>query len=176
MSDGAVVERTTGRNGTAAKPLSLVGIPRLRHYEKSIAGLGYLALICLVFAQVVFLSKSLMPLLFYPYGNAATSAPSSVRTPEHTYSVDLATPAYYETPMDRFVGLMSLPEHATRGCGGMPPCSALGSRRSSRGVCRATSHRSSGNDGGRFASSSSAWRCRVCSNCQAHGSWIHTPR
>lgn len=85
----------------------LFDLSGLLSHEKASAGLAYFLLICLVFAQVVFLSKSLMPLLFYPHGNTlAGSGPSSDRTPENTYNVDLATPAYYETPIDRFVGLV----------------------------------------------------------------------
>ncbi len=85
----------------------LFDLSGLCRHEKSAAGLAYLVLICLVFAQVVFFSKSLMPLLFYPHGNTlAGSGSPSTRTPENTYNVDLATPAYYETPIDRFVGLV----------------------------------------------------------------------
>ncbi|PYN07437.1 MAG: hypothetical protein DME06_17320 [Candidatus Rokuibacteriota bacterium] len=83
----------------------LLDVSSLCRYEKTTAALAYLALICLVFAQVVFFSKSLMPLLFYPHGVLAGGGSAESRVPENTYNVDLATAAYYETPIDRFVGL-----------------------------------------------------------------------
>ena len=83
----------------------LLDVSSLCRHEKTTAALAYLALICLVFAQVVFFSKSLMPLLFYPHGVLAGGGSAESRVPENTYNVDLATAAYYETPIDRFVGL-----------------------------------------------------------------------
>ena len=56
----------------------LLDVSSLCRYEKTTAALAYLALICLVFAQVVFFSKSLMPLLFYPSSRAAVR-----RSPEY---------------------------------------------------------------------------------------------
>ena len=65
----------------------------------------YLAAVVIAYLPAVFLSKSLQPSLYSPHG-ITESWPYGFdgRTPENTFSIDLATPAYFEWPVNRLVG------------------------------------------------------------------------
>ncbi|MEE9543941.1 MAG: YfhO family protein [Thermodesulfobacteriota bacterium] len=65
----------------------------------------YLLLIALLYAPVVFSGKTLLPGNYYPHG-VIESWPYDYegRTAKHTLSIDLATPAYFEFPMNKLIG------------------------------------------------------------------------
>src|SRR3989304_847479 len=65
----------------------------------------YLAAIALFYFPVVFCNKSLQPSLYSPYG-VTQSWPYGYegRTPENTFHIDLATPAFYEWPVNKLIG------------------------------------------------------------------------
>jgi hypothetical protein len=67
--------------------------------------LFYLALISALYAPVVFGGKSLQPALYQPHG-LVQGWPYAYegRKPVNTFNVDLATPAYYEWPVNKLVG------------------------------------------------------------------------
>jgi hypothetical protein len=67
--------------------------------------LFYLALISVLYAPVVFGGKSLQPALYQPHG-LMQGWPYAYdgRKPVNTFNVDLATPAYYEWPVNKLVG------------------------------------------------------------------------
>lgn len=69
----------------------------------------YVTLICVLYAPVVFLGKSLIPSLSYPYGITEYS-PSGYqgRKPLNVFNIDLATPAYYNFPINKLVGKLYL--------------------------------------------------------------------
>ena len=69
------------------------------------AFLFYILLIALLYAPVVFSGKTLLPGNYYPHG-VMESWPYGYegRTPKHTLSIDLATPAYFEFPMNKLIG------------------------------------------------------------------------
>lgn len=77
----------------------------LQRHDRTSAALAYLGVLCLVYAPVVFFSKSLVPTLYYPLG-VVPQASTQGRLPVNTFNVDLATPAYYEFPLNRLVGDM----------------------------------------------------------------------
>jgi len=60
--------------------------------------------ICVVYSQVAFFGKSLLPNLYYPVGFNLPG--SEGRRPVNTFNIDLATPAFYEMPINRLVGDM----------------------------------------------------------------------
>ncbi|UCG80841.1 MAG: hypothetical protein JSV60_00735, partial [Desulfobacterales bacterium] len=79
---------------------------RLSKYLTNIrALLFYLALISALYAPVVFGGKSLQPALYQPHG-LVQGWPYAYegRKPVNTFNVDLATPAYYEWPVNKLVG------------------------------------------------------------------------
>jgi hypothetical protein len=65
----------------------------------------YLALISALYAPVVFGGKSLQPALYQPHG-VVQGWPYGYegRRPVNTFNVDLATPAYYEWPVNKLIG------------------------------------------------------------------------
>lgn len=65
----------------------------------------YLALISVLYAPVVFGGKSLQPALYQPHG-VVQGWPYKYkgRKPINTFNVDLATPAYYEWPVNKLIG------------------------------------------------------------------------
>lgn len=69
------------------------------------AFLLYLILIAVFYAPVVFLGKSLHSPLYQPYGLTA-SWPHEYkgRIPVNTFNIDLATPVYYEWPVNKLIG------------------------------------------------------------------------
>jgi hypothetical protein len=73
--------------------------------ETVVVGFLYALLICLVYFQVVFLNKTLLPSLYSTAG-VTQSGPYQYdgRKPINTFNIDLATPAYYENPVNRLVG------------------------------------------------------------------------
>jgi len=73
--------------------------------ETVVVGFLYALLICLVYFQVVFLNKTLLPSLYSTHG-VTQSGPYEYdgRKPINTFNIDLATPAYYENPVNRLVG------------------------------------------------------------------------
>ncbi len=69
------------------------------------AFLLYLLCTLLLYAPVVFTGKSLLPLLYQPNGMVEDGAYGyDYRKPVNTFNVDLATPAYYELPVNKLVG------------------------------------------------------------------------
>ncbi len=69
------------------------------------AALLYAVVVAALFAPVVFLGRSLQPPLYYPYGVTDQGAYAyDGREPINTFNIDLATPAYYEWPMNALVG------------------------------------------------------------------------
>jgi len=79
-----------------------------QHINIKIA-LAYLLLIIMAYSSVVFLGRTLQPILYYSVGLDGINAevgPWSYqgRTPINTFNIDLATPAYYEWPINRLVG------------------------------------------------------------------------
>ena len=77
----------------------------VRGKEAPRAFLFYIFLILLLYAPVVLSGKTLLPGNYYPHG-VMESWPYEYegRTPNHTLSIDLATPAYFEFPMNKLVG------------------------------------------------------------------------
>lgn len=79
-----------------------------QHINVKIA-LAYLFLIIMAYSSVFFLGRTLQPILYYSVGLDGINAevtPWSYqgRTPINTFNIDLATPAYYEWPINRLVG------------------------------------------------------------------------
>ncbi|MBI4949004.1 MAG: hypothetical protein HY955_02530 [Deltaproteobacteria bacterium] len=73
--------------------------------DKSRALLYYILLISILYGPVVFFGKSLQPALYQPYGLLdAWPHGYDGRTPVNTFDIDLATPAYYEWPINKLVG------------------------------------------------------------------------
>ena len=65
----------------------------------------YAVVVVALFAPVVFLGRSLQPPLYYPYGVTDQGAYGyEGREPINTFNIDLATPAYYEWPINVLVG------------------------------------------------------------------------
>lgn len=77
----------------------------VRDREALRAGLLYLAVLAGVFAPVVFAARSLQAPLYYPLGLTREGPLAAVpRKPVNAFNVDLATPAYYEHPLNKVVG------------------------------------------------------------------------
>jgi hypothetical protein len=76
-----------------------------RTREHSKAFLLYIALIALLYAPVFFGAKTLLPTVVQP-GGVTDGSPYGYteRVPVNTFNVDMATPAYYEFPINRTVG------------------------------------------------------------------------
>lgn len=69
------------------------------------AALLYLAAIAVFYGPVMFLGKTLQPALYQPHGVLDGWAYGyEGRVPESTFNIDLATPAYYETPINKLAG------------------------------------------------------------------------
>ncbi|MBI5238256.1 MAG: YfhO family protein [Deltaproteobacteria bacterium] len=65
----------------------------------------YIILACFFYPQIVFAGKSLIPTLFQPHGILADGAYlQQGRRPAPTFNVDIATPAYYEFPVNKLAG------------------------------------------------------------------------
>jgi|GEM_PF-2665288 len=63
----------------------------------------YAVIISVLYAQVVFFSKSLLPSLYYPRGSTGTEGCTG-RTPAPSHNIDLAAAAYELQPVNRVVG------------------------------------------------------------------------
>lgn len=75
------------------------------HNEKIRAALLYLAVTALFYAPVAFFGKTLLPPMYQPHGVTEGWAYGyEGRTPESTFNIDLATPAYFEAPVNRLTG------------------------------------------------------------------------
>jgi len=80
---------------------------RLLRREKTTVALLYVVVIVLVFIPVVFLGKTLVPSLYYPYGVVDDDLyRQNSREVENIFNVDLATPAYEIFPTNQAVGNM----------------------------------------------------------------------
>jgi len=77
----------------------------LKKNEKLSAAILYLILISVMYAPVVFFGKSLQPSLYQPHG-VVEGWPYGYkgRIPVNTFNIDLASPAYYEWPINKLVG------------------------------------------------------------------------
>ena len=73
--------------------------------EKLRALIYYTLVIVILYAPVVLTGKSLQPPLYQPHGiMAGYPYGYDGRVPVNTFNVDLATPSYYEWPVNRLVG------------------------------------------------------------------------
>jgi len=72
--------------------------------EKSKVFLFYTLLIGVVYFQVTFCAKTLIPNLYYP--KQFTRLECKGRIPVNSLNIDLATPSFYEMPMNKTVGNM----------------------------------------------------------------------
>ena len=78
---------------------------RLQDHENLRVALLYALLIAVVYPQVVFMGKTLVASVYYPHGVVAEGPYGYVgRRIENTFNLDLASPAYYEFPVNRLVG------------------------------------------------------------------------
>jgi hypothetical protein len=75
----------------------------LKDHEPVRALLLYLLLISIFYAPVVFTGKSLQPSLYQPHG-VVEGWVSGGRRPVNSFNVDLATPSYYEWPINKLIG------------------------------------------------------------------------
>jgi hypothetical protein len=71
--------------------------------------LAYIIIIMVAYSSIIFLGRTLQPILYYPIElDGITTEENSWsyqgRTPINTFNIDLATPAYYEWPINYFVG------------------------------------------------------------------------
>ncbi len=82
----------------------MVEIPNIKS-DKLRALIYYTAIIILLYAPVVLTGKSLQPPLYQPHG-VMEGFPYEYegRTPVNSFNVDLATPSYYEWPVNSLVG------------------------------------------------------------------------
>lgn len=66
----------------------------------------YILLVVIFYSPVIFAGKSLQPSLYQPHGvtEKGLYEDDSSRTPVNSFNVDIATPAYYEFPVNRLVG------------------------------------------------------------------------
>ena len=78
-----------------------MNIKKILQHETAIALLFYLLLICILYGQVIFFGKSLLPNLYYPNGVAPMGYQG--RKPVNTFWVDLGTPTFYEEPTNRLI-------------------------------------------------------------------------
>ena len=80
---------------------------RLAAREKTLAALLFALVIVMVYPQVVFLGRSLIPSLYFPDGATVQEDRADLaRRPAPLFDIDLSTPAYYEFPLNRLVGKM----------------------------------------------------------------------
>jgi hypothetical protein len=72
----------------------------------------YIAVVAVVYAPVLFGGKSLVAPLLVPHGTVAEGVYARHgRTPVNSFNVDIATPAFYEAPVNRLVGDTYLSGH-----------------------------------------------------------------
>ena len=71
--------------------------------ENFLALLIFIAVIFVVYSQVAFFGKSLLSTLYYP---KQLSVEDPGRIPVNTFNVDLATPSFFEIPINKLVGDM----------------------------------------------------------------------
>ncbi|MBE9528698.1 MAG: hypothetical protein IME99_05620, partial [Proteobacteria bacterium] len=65
----------------------------------------YIAVVAIVYAPILFGGKSLVAPLLVPHGTVAEGVYSQQgRTPVNSFNVDIATPAFYEAPINSLVG------------------------------------------------------------------------
>ena len=84
--------------------LSKQQTPGMRHLT---AFAVYVALIILFFSPVVFGGKSLLPSLYQPHGvTEGGTFQDTPRKPVNSFNIDVATPAYYEFPINKLTGDM----------------------------------------------------------------------
>jgi hypothetical protein len=82
-----------------------ITMKRCLRNETIVVGCLYALLISLIYFQVVFLGKTLLPSLYATHGVTQTGPHQyNGRRPVNTFNIDLATPAYYENPINRLVG------------------------------------------------------------------------
>src|SRR3989304_4224149 len=91
------------RTGSATFPDLL---PRPFRRERLAAALLYALVLSLLYFPVVFLGRTLVPSLYYPYGVTDRNLEETGWTGETRLDLDLGTPAYYEFPINRLVGQM----------------------------------------------------------------------
>ncbi|MBU2008471.1 MAG: YfhO family protein [Chloroflexi bacterium] len=78
---------------------------RLQDHENLRVALLYALLIAVAYPQVVFMGKTLVASVYYPHGVVAEGPYGYLgRRIENTFNLDLASPAYYEFPVNRLVG------------------------------------------------------------------------
>jgi len=77
----------------------------MKKHEHLNAFMLYVLLIALFYTPVVFLNKTLQPAVYQPHG-VVDGWPYGYkgRKPVNTFNIDLATPAYYEWPINKLVG------------------------------------------------------------------------
>ncbi len=76
-------------------------------YERVIFPLLFALLIAIIYAPVVFFGKTLIPTSYYPDGITGQTTHEG-REAVNSFNIDLATPAYFESPINRLVGDMYL--------------------------------------------------------------------
>ncbi|MBE9528337.1 MAG: YfhO family protein [Proteobacteria bacterium] len=80
-------------------------INSLNRHDKLSALLLYLVLIAVAYGPVLFGARSLAPALLQPHGVVAGwPVGYEGRTPVNLFNIDLATPAYYEWPINKLIG------------------------------------------------------------------------
>ena len=74
-------------------------------YNKLTALLLYCVLISVAYGPVLFSARSLAPPLTQPHGvTAGWPEGYEGRTPVNLFNTDMATPSYYEWPVNKFIG------------------------------------------------------------------------
>ncbi|MEE9543736.1 MAG: hypothetical protein V3V95_08135, partial [Thermodesulfobacteriota bacterium] len=77
----------------------------LKDRENLRALIYYALFISVFYSSVVFTGKSLLPSLYQSGGLTSTSGfASNERAPANSFNVDIATPAYFESPINKLVG------------------------------------------------------------------------
>src|SRR3972149_7653302 len=78
--------------------------PRPFRRERLAAALLCALVLSLLYFPVVFLGRTLVPSLYYPYGVTDRNLEATGWPGETRLDLDLGTPAYYEFPINRLVG------------------------------------------------------------------------
>lgn len=78
-------------------------------YNNLKIGILYTFLVIMAYLPVVFFGRTLQPTQYFPVGIEGIFQKSDIkvdrgRIPINTFNIDLATPAFYEWPINRFVG------------------------------------------------------------------------
>jgi hypothetical protein len=81
---------------------------RIANNRVVLAGLLYALLLVVIYPQVFFLGKSLMPSLHLPPTTTYSEEQFPGRRPAPTFDMDISTSAYYELPLNRLIGNMYL--------------------------------------------------------------------